>query len=167
MKRIRLTELKQVTGKPFLEAELDKDGNSIIDPVLDSKGNQVLDNQTGKPMQRVRTRAIKGEEALKVMLERFFLNIPAEYFTRNDVVQGTMMMRSIQEVKDGVLILDEGVHDWLRDRFKSECKAEIPGLPQGEKPPMTTIGLRVLGANLKVIEDALDNFERAVEAKKE
>lgn len=154
MKRIKLEELKDIMGRPMRTVVRDDEGNAIREPVLDTRGEQVVDvirdkdgNNIGlQSAFRLKTKVMSKQEALPEMLMNFYMGIPADHFTRRDALFGNKLAKNIdvcKRSKNGYLELDEDVHDWLKEKMKDE-----------------KVGVRVLGTNLAIIEEALDDFER-------
>ncbi len=157
-KVFNLVELKDVQGRPFRAAEKDSDGNVIRDPVKDAEGNPItqiprdkkgdaIPNCHPEPVYKLRTKAL-GKDALPELLKAFYLNIPPDKLTRQDTIYGTRMFQSIAAATDGVLTLDDDVHDWIKKKLQTGEKAE------------ENIGLRIFGIDLWCVEQALETFER-------
>lgn len=157
-KVFKLTELVDVQGRPFRTAEKDTQGEVIRDPVKDSEGKVIMQiprnakgeaipNCQSEPVYKLRTKEL-GKDALPELLKAFYLNIPPDKLTRQDTIYGTRMFQSIAAATDGVLTLDDDVHDWINKKLKTGDKAE------------DNIGLRIFSIDLWVIEQALDAFER-------
>lgn len=164
-KKVRLVQLEDIMGRKLRKAVRDENGNVIREKVTDENGLQLTEvvrdkdgNALGiQPIWRTKTVEMSAEDCLPEMLLQFYLNIPVEVFYREDSLKGHRLSENIRESKkaaNGVLELDEDVHEWLRNKMKEMFPKE-----------KREVGVIVLGSNLPVIENALDDFERPKEAK--
>jgi hypothetical protein len=158
-KIFKLGEIKDVQGRPFRGPERDTEGNAVREAVLDAEGKpmmQVPRDQKGQPIPncqpepvyKIKTKAL-GKDSFPEILKALYLQIPPDQLTRQDTIEGTRMFQSIAAVKDGVLEIDDDVHDWIKKKLQDE-----------------KVGLKIFGIDLWVVEQAVENFERS-HAKKE
>lgn len=160
MKKIKLEEMSTILGRPFRNAVRDNDGNAIMDIRRDSEGNpvkQIPRDSKGEAIYgtmpeivyQTRTEPM-GKEALLELLKSLFLNMEAGGYkmTRQDIIYGTRMFQNITASKNGILEMDEDIHDWLKKKLQDD-----------------NIGVKIFGVNLAIIEDAVNNFEKLHEPK--
>lgn len=152
-KIFNLKELKDVQGRPFRAAERDAEGNVIRESVRDADGNPVMQvprdrkgdaipNCHPEAVYKLRTKVL-GKDALPELLKAFYLSIPPDKLTRQDTIYGTRMFQRITAVSDGVLTIDDDIHDWLKKKLQDEA-----------------VGLKIFGLDLWCVEQAVDDFER-------
>ena len=134
MKKITLTKVERITGKPYTMPKRDVSGNVIF-----------RTDKTDIP-EMLETRE------LVVIIEHFIMyNFPAlarDKYTKVDGQRVGNIYRSIKEVSNGVLSIDDEELKWLREKLNDD-----------------NIGPKVFLHDLDPIVDALDNFERKHEAK--
>jgi hypothetical protein len=153
-KVFKLMEIRDVQGRIFRAPDRDPNGNVIREPVLDTAGKQMtqvprnangdpVPNCQPEPVYRLKTKELSKTEALPEILKGLYLNIPPDKLTRQDTIYGTRMFQNFAAITDGVLEMDDDIHDWIKEKLKDEA-----------------IGLKVFGVDLYVVEQAVDNFER-------
>ena len=163
MRRIKLVEIKRIDGKQFQELEMDKDELPILEQRLDSNGKPVLAtprDENGVPFPGVspepvynnKTRALKPDECLPMLLKKFYLNIPQTNLTRLDTINGTKMFQSIDAIKNGYIELDDDVHKWICRKLEEKVKTK-----DGQE---VELGIFLYGVNLTIFENALDEYVR-------
>lgn len=168
VKRIKLQEITAVDGSKFKDTVLDKEGVPVMVLRKDSNGTTVMQvprDGSGAPYRDVspepvyvaETKDFKAEECLPMLLKRFFFNIPREKLTRQDTIYGHKMFQNIDSIKDGHIELDDDVHKWIRDKLQEKSKNTDGGEQE--------LGVLIFSFNLAVVEEALDQFERAKEPK--
>jgi hypothetical protein len=148
LKTIKLEKLLTVIGKPFRKIVTDAAENPIFEEVLSAQGKPITGND-GVPVTRPKTE-VMGNDALLFQLERLYLNMPADKMTRLDTFKGTELMRQIRKAREansGTMELSEEVYAWVQAKLADEA-----------------IGVKVFGANLTVIEEAVARL--VVEEKK-
>lgn len=160
MKKVKLEEMKSILGRPFRNVVRDDEGNAIMDIRKDAEGKpikQVPRDAQGNAVPgampelvyQARTE-VMGDNALLELLKTLFLNMETGGYkmTRQDIIYGTRMFQNIAASKDGILEMDEDIHDWVKKKLQDD-----------------SVGIKVFGVNLAIIEDAVDNFERLHEPK--
>jgi hypothetical protein len=89
------------------------------------------------------------EEASAVeLLTLMVYGIPRDKLTMKDSIEAGRFMEQLRASVDGMLILEEAEHDWI-------------------KKMVDTFGTSVYGVNASVLADILDSFERLHEKKEE
>ena len=167
-KRFILKPMLDVRGRPFRIAETDDIGNPLLETRKDSDGKPIMQvprNEHGEPVANaqpetvhvVKTRVLE-KDALPELLKAVYLRIPGDKLTRQDTIYGTRLFQNINDAKDGVLELDDDVHDWIKKVLAREITADR-GSEKRE------LGLLIYGIDLYVIEQALEGFERLHEPK--
>ena len=174
-KRIILTDLKDINGRAFRDAEIDAEGRPILELRKDSEGKPLLAvprDERGvpkpgvlpEPIYQNKTKEL-GKDALPTLLKTLYLRKPQ--LTRNDTIQGTSLFQNITSGRNGVLELDDGVYQWIKDLLTKTQNVKEKDKDDNIIEVEHGVGLDIFGVNLGIVETALDNFERLHESKKE
>ena len=169
-KRIKLEEMRSITGQPFRRAVERDDGTPLLEKRKDADGKDIMQvprNSNGEPMPncypepvyQIRTEVIGKGETLPEQLKTLFLRIPRDKLTRQDTIYGTKMFLSIDKIQNGYPELDDDVPKWLREKLQDK---ETEGKDGVITPG---IGLSIFGVNRTIVEEALENYERPHEKK--
>ena len=105
-----------------------------------------LNNIANKPLKILDDDGKPKDATLSDMLKSFIFNLPPPRLTMQDSIEARRLMEAIEKSDDGKLSIEEGTHDWL-------------------KKSIELYGPNVFGVNAIVIKDALDNFDKAHQAK--
>lgn len=152
-KVFKLETILDVQGRPFTGPERDKDGKIVREITRDAEGKPVMQiprdanknpipNVQPEPVYQIKTKNL-GKDSFPELLKGLYLNIPGDLLTRQDTIYGTRMFQNIAGMKDGILELDDDIHDWIKEKLKDE-----------------KIGIKIFGVDLYIVENAVDNFQR-------
>jgi hypothetical protein len=152
-KVFKLETILDVQGRNFTGPERDKEGKVVREIARDAEGKPVMQvprDQKGnpipgvepEPVYQIKTKKLE-KDSFPELLKGLYLNIPGDLLTRQDTIYGTRMFQNIAAMKDGVLELDDDIHDWIKEKLKDD-----------------KIGIKIFGVDLYVVENAVDNFLR-------
>lgn len=140
-KRVKLQEIMDLRGNPFGIPDRDARGNVTF------KGREC--KECGRPLEVV----TKDTTDLRDLIEEMaFYRIQVSRETplsRADAIKQARLYEYMEESRkadDGVLAVSNDIHDWVRALLKDD-----------------KVGVVTFRANIEIVEEAWDNFERAHE----
>lgn len=117
MKRVKNTSPRTLDGGPFLLPVVADDGQPVIEDgqVKNTEGDLI---------------------AILRMMVKFF---PADKLTMHNIIHGKKVWDCLDASDGKVIVMDEGVHDWVRDQLKDE-----------------KVGVQMFRMNLMGVVEAID-----------
>lgn len=107
MKRVRLQEVRTLTGKPFNLLKVDDKGN--------------LETKEGNPNEYETFESTSLLEVLEQFVLRNIPGVARDKYTHLDALRAGNIYRSLKAATNGMLELDEPEHDWLKAKLKDDA----------------------------------------------